>query len=347
MKHDLRRSPAPRRARGVTMIELMIGLTLGLIVVVVASTVFIAAQRASRTTEGLNRVQETARNAFELMAREVREAGGVPCNSKAQEANVLNNAQGATPDWWVNWDRQVEGFDGVTAFEGAAFGGGVGQRVAGTAAVMAKFVVDLSDLTVTAHDPATATFTVNNNPHRARAGDLLAVCNYSLVSIFQASSVTATTIRHVDSGAADGNCSRGLGFPTNCGTPTGKTFTFAPGSKIGRLVAMGWYIGNNGRPETGGRSLFRVTRNGPEEIAEGVNDMQIEYLPAGANAYTDTAGVVATAVAGPPPSGSWIDLVGMRITLTLRSAQTGIATNASTRLERPLTFTFSLRNRSS
>jgi hypothetical protein len=47
---------------------------------------------------------------------------------------------------------------------------------------------------------------------------------------------------------------------------------------VGRFVAVGWYIGNNGRPETGGRSLYRVTRNGTEEVAEGVRDMQLSYL---------------------------------------------------------------------
>jgi type IV pilus assembly protein PilW len=307
------------------MIELMIGLTLGLIVVVVASTVFIGAQRASRTTEGLNRVQETARNAFELMARELRETGGNPCDNNLTVVNVLRNAQTVPPDWWVDWDRQLEGFDGGMAFEGAA--------------VMTKFVGDLSDLTITAHDPATATFTVNNNPHRARAGDLLMACNYGRGAIFRASAVGANTINHVDSAGAGDNCSKGLGFasPIVC-TPTGTTYTFSPGSKIGRLVAVGWYIGNNGRAETGGRSLYRVTRNGAEEIAEAVNDMQIEYLPSGAAAYTNAAGAAAA-------GGGWPGVVSIRVTLTLRSPQVGVSTSASTRLERPMTFTLSMRNR--
>ena len=103
---------------------------------------------------------------------------------------------------------------------------------------------------------------------------------------------------------------------------------------MGRLVAAGWYIGNNGRADTGGRSLFRVTRNGPEEIAEGIADMQIQYLGLGAAAYVDADAVV-----------DWGSVVGMRVALTLRSAQTGVSTAAGSRLERPMSFTLYLRNR--
>ncbi len=321
-------------ARGLSLIELMVGLALGLVVVLVASAVFIASRQANRTTEGLSRSQETARTAFELMARELREAGGNPCDTALLVANVLNNAQVAPADWWVDWGRRIEGFDGAMAFEGAAIGTGVGQRVAGTDAVMSKYVADLTDLTVTAHDADAARFTVNNNPHRVRAGDLLMVCSYGQGALLQASAIGADTIDHTESAAASGNCSRGLGIPTDC-TAAGTRYTFAAGSKIGRLLSVGWYVGNNGRADSGGTSLYRVTRNGAEEVAEGVADMQIQYLRAGAAAYADAAAVA-----------DWGDVVGVRIALTLRGAQTGVSTAAGGgRLERPMSFTLYLRNR--
>lgn len=329
-----RRGPAcALRERGVSLIEVMVSLGLGLVVVLAASLVFVGSRQANRTTEGLSRTQETARSAFELMGRELREAGGNPCDTTLLVANVLNNAQLVPPDWWVDWTRPLQGFDGGTAFAGADFGGAVGQRVAGTDAVMTKFVADLNDLTVTAHDTAAARFTVNNNPHRVRAGDLVLVCNYGQGALLQASAVGANTIDHAESAAAEGNCSRGLGVPTLC-TAVGKTYLYSPGAKVGRLVSAGWYIGNNGRADSGGRSLYRVTRNGPEEVAEGIADMQIEYLSLGAAAYVDADAVV-----------DWDSVVGMRIALALRSAQTGVSTGAGGRLERPMSFTLYLRNR--
>lgn len=319
--------------RGVGLIELMVGLTLGLIVVLVASGVFIGSRQANSTTEALSRAQETARNAFELMARDLREAGGTPCDNGLLVTNVLNNAQGATPTWWADWATPLQGYDGSTAFPGIIFGSGAGERVAGTSAVIGKYVADLTDLTVVNHDPTNARFTLNNSPHRVRSGDLLMVCNYGQGAVLQASAIGAGTFDHVDSAAASGNCSRGLGVPTLC-TAIGTPYTFAPGSKVGRLVAAGWYIGNNGRPATGGTSLFRVTRNGAEEVAEGVSDMGLEFLSVGAPAYTNAAAVT-----------DWADVIAVRIALTLRSAQAGSSLQTGGRLERPVSFTLQLRNR--
>jgi len=328
-----RRRRPPARQRGLGIVELMVGVALGLLVVVGVSMVFVSSRQASRSTDSLGGMQETLRTSFELMARDLREAGGNPCDGALQVANVLNNAQGATPAWSVNWNQRLLGYDGGVAFPGAAFGAGTGQRVDGTDAVMVKFIADLADLTVTAHDATTALITVNNDPHRVRAGDLLMICDYRQAALLQASAVAPTTISHATSAAVDGNCSRGLGIPTLC-TPVGNAFAFNPGAKVGRLVAVGWYVGNNGRPETGGRSLYRVTRTGVEEVAEGIQNLQMQYLPAGATDYVD-----ATAVT------DWSAIVGMRVALTLQSADNTVATSPGGRLQRPLAFTLSLRNR--
>ncbi|MEO7241279.1 MAG: prepilin-type N-terminal cleavage/methylation domain-containing protein [Variovorax sp.] len=329
--------PVPRRcarrpARGFGLVELMVGLALGLIVVVLVSSVFLGTHQATRTTDSLGRAQETVRTAFEVMARELREAGGNPCDSNVPVANVLNSAQG-TAAWSVDWEQPFQGFDDNQVFAGAAFGTGVGQRVIGTDAVMAKYIADLDGLTVVAHDNAAARFTVNNTPPRVRAGGLLMVCTYGQGAVFSASAVGAGSIDHVASGATDGNCSTGLGVPTLC-VGSGSSYVFGPGAKIGQVISTGWYIGNNGRPETGGRSLFRVARDGPEEIAEGISDMQLEYVVPGAAAYA-SAGAIT----------DWAGVAGLRVTLTLRGAQAGVATNTSGRLERPTTFTLYLRNR--
>lgn len=319
--------------RGAGLVELMVGLTLGLIVVLVAGGVFSGSSQANRSTEALSRTQEAARNAFELMGRDLRESGGTPCDNALLVSNVLNNAQASPPVWWVDWTRVLQGFDGATNFPGAAFGAAFGERIAGTGAVTTKHITDLTDLTVVTHDTTAARFTVNNNPHRVSAGDLLMVCNYGQGALLQASAVGADTIDHATSAAASGNCSRGLGLPTDCAA-AGTAYTFAPGSKIGRLVAVGWYIGNNGRPETGGRSLFRVNRNGAEEVAEGVSDLQLQFLSAGQAAYTDAAGVA-----------DWANVVAVRVALTVQSTQTGASLQAGGRLQRPVNFTIYLRNR--
>lgn len=63
------------RARGFTLIELMIALLLGLIVIGAIGAVFLSSSRTYRTTESLSRLQENARFAVQFISREVQLAG--------------------------------------------------------------------------------------------------------------------------------------------------------------------------------------------------------------------------------------------------------------------------------
>lgn len=81
-----RRSSAQRlnsakRMAGLSLVELMISLVLGLVVTGAAIAVFLSNQNTFRASEGLNRIQENARIAFELISRDIRSAGGTACSN--------------------------------------------------------------------------------------------------------------------------------------------------------------------------------------------------------------------------------------------------------------------------
>ena len=59
----------------------MIAMVLGLLVLGAAIAIFQSNQRSFQSSEGVNRIQENARVAFELMARDIRAAGGSACSS--------------------------------------------------------------------------------------------------------------------------------------------------------------------------------------------------------------------------------------------------------------------------
>lgn len=323
------------RQRGFGLVEMMVALVLGLLVVGAAAVMFVSTRRAGGTTENLSRVQESVRTSYDLMSREVREAGGTPCDAGLVMANVLNNAQSATPTWWGAWTDPLRGVDGATAFDGAAFGSGVGERVSGTDAIMVRYGAPVDDLAVSAHDTATTVITTNRANHGIAAGQLVMVCSYRQGAIFEATAVNTTTgtLTHANTGSTPGNCSKGLGVPTDC-TATGTTFQFAAGSLVGRLNVVGWYIGNNGRAETGGRSLYRVTRAGAEEVAEGVRDMQLTYLVNGGTDYVAEGSVT-----------DWSQVTAVRFDMTYESPETGVtAASAAQRLTRTVGFTVNLRN---
>src|SRR3546814_4817901 len=120
-----------QRARGVTLIELMIALVLGLLVVAAAIGIFLSNKQVFRTTDNLSRMQENARIGFELMARDLRMAGASACSRKIPIVNVLkpNSAYG------TDWSTGVRGYEQGESFAAAAFGTAAGDRVTGTDAI--------------------------------------------------------------------------------------------------------------------------------------------------------------------------------------------------------------------
>lgn len=329
------------RSRGFSLIELMIGLLLGLIVVAAAIGIFISNSHTQRATESLGRIAENARVAYELMARDIREAGGNICPRGLPVVNVLNNA-GAV--WWSTAPG-VRGYDGAQAFPEAAFGTGAGQRLAGTDAIEVVSAAG-SGLTVVSHNPPSAQFQVNLANHDLAAGDILIACSLRQVSIFQMTGPNATNntvVHNTGGGHSPGNCSKGLGFahPVDCST-TGRPYAFGANSQIAELRAVRWYVANNGR---GGRSLYQAAlrNNGgapavaAEEVAEGITDLQFEYLPIGGTAY-----LPATAVT------DWGRVAAVRVTVTLQGGQGAIVERVGTDgavLQRQFTHVVALRNR--
>src|SRR5690606_32376753 len=101
-----------RSSSGFTLIELMVAMVLGLIVVAGVASVCLANQRTDRTNQAPGDVPDGSRLAFEMMARDIREAGLTGCNNRGRVANVLNNT--STP-WWAGWGNAAHGYGAGTA----------------------------------------------------------------------------------------------------------------------------------------------------------------------------------------------------------------------------------------
>lgn len=324
-----------RRQAGFSLIELMIAMLIGLLVVGAAVGIFLSNRQVYRATEGVGRLQEGARVAFELMSRDLREAAGNPCVNNLPIANVLNNSGG---NWWSNihsWGDAFRGYGSGDAAAGLTGGTGAGQRLADTEAVQ-LFSADDNVVTVSAHDTAGAVFTVNDGSHGIAAGDLAMVCNGKQASIFQVSAVggSGTTISHAASGTP-GNSTVNLNV-------SGGKFDYSPSATAGhesvsvltRLRATRWYIGNG----SGGPSLYQqvATANGAvaaQEVAEGVSNLSVLYLVAGQSTYQNAAAI----------GGNWGNVTSARITLTLTGADR-VGPGGDT-IQRQLVHVVSLRNR--
>ena len=274
------------------------------------------------------------------MARDVREAAGNPCGKDLPVANVLN---GAAATWWSNWNSGINGFDGAQAAAGTAFGTAAGQRILGTDAIELKSGDNASGVTVVDHNPTAAEFHLNTANHTLDDNDIVMVCDFRQATIMQVTNASPGTnsnvVHNPGGGFTPGNCSKGLGFPTDCGSVNGNRYQYDSNSMIVRLHAVRWYIGSDGN---GGRSLFRAqlvnTGAGvavqPQEIATDVQDMALQYLTRNAVAYRDASTLGAN---------DWRDVVAVRIALNLQG-QDRIGTDGQG-LQRALAHTVTLRNR--
>ena len=348
-----------RRVAGFTLIELMVSLVLGLIITGAALAVLMTNRQTYRATESLDRIQENARTAFELMARDLREGAGNACGktSLMTKVNVVNGASG---NWYTDWTAGIQGYDGATATPGLAFGTAAGARVNGTDAIDIRSSTSANVNVVPDPGGNPAEIKVSTNAHGLVPGDIAVACDPAHMAVFQVTGANAANVTVVhntgNSNPSPGNCSKGLGGDgVPLCTTNGNAYKFgcANGDEtncgagqqwpavLAKLSATRWYVGYN---DHGTRSLFHVTgttvggnaATRTDEVAEGVQDMQLQYLVDGTSAYQD-AGSIAAA--------NWQNesVIAVRVVLTVTdSDKSGTDGQAPTRI---LEHTVNFRNR--
>lgn len=315
--------PMPSRMRGFSLIELMISIVLGMLVVAAAGSIFVANKRTYRATESLARVQENSRLAFELMARDIREAAGSACDSTMVPANMLN-----TVSWWSDLPNGIKGYDNGT----------LTGSLAGTDAIQ---IVSATGGTYGINTMATSAGAIQTTtPHDFVTGDILLLCEFKCATVFQDTSSTSGTnqINHAaGTTVLPGNSLATLrcnANPAPAGDPT--SHAYGINAVIGRIHASRWYIANNA---AGTPSLYRaqvllgVLQTG-QEIVQGVSNMQLTYLVQAGTAYQTSTAIDAAA--------AWQNVVAVRINLTLQGSDK-IGTNGAV-LSRTLSNVVYIRN---
>ena len=344
-------SREPYRAGGFTLIELMIAMLLGLVVIAGVTSVFLAGQQSFRTNNALSDVEDGSRIAFELMSRDIREAGLTGCDSTSNRiANVLQNQ---STGWWANWGNALHGYGGANsngtdgdvnqADPAVTTGTGVGQRVAGTDSLE---IISAGNLPVTIaedKEPA-ANFKLNMPSTTLQSGDVIIVCSPDHATIVQISNYNnnnVTVVHNTGNVVSPGNCSKGLGYPTDCSSTNGNIYTFPPNSLIAGLTASDWYIGYNSAGNNS-TSLYRIAlvNNGgtgvttqAQEMVRNVTDMQITYLQNPNTTFVSAANVT-----------NWAAVTAARVTLTVQSTFQRATVNAKP-IVRTYSATTTVRNR--
>ncbi len=325
----MRRRIVSRGAQhGASLVELMIGLTIGLVVVGAVLVVYLGARSAYRSGDSLARVQEGGRFAIGFIAQEVRMGGFMGCR-----ARNLSIAEGSLTNSTSPVVTYAGPLDAVRGFEDGV--GWVNPTLA-TATPIARAAGDV--LTIRRAGGATVgiasnldtvgrAVTVRHNGIRLANGDIAVLGNCQGALLFRVTNHPSPT--------ADGNFPTVLELKSSGAGPAGvegndttvplpPIFTVGSRAEVMRFTETTFFIGQN---PTGRRGLYRFAAGAIEELVEDVEDMDIVYgvdttLP-------DLDGVVdeyrpADAIT------DWGRVVSVRISLLVVGAENNVTTNVQT-----------------
>ncbi|MES9956396.1 MAG: PilW family protein [Sedimenticola sp.] len=262
--------------KGIGLVDLLVALVLSLILMAGVTQIYVSTRLSNQYSTNVSRMQESARYAVDMISKNVRMAGFMPCNTDTI-ANVVN---GASTNPFIDLDRPIEGADQIS---GAVSTDWYANALDDTDAIKIIYAGgDDETYTVTQHVPTAAQLKVNRL-HPFQDEDILLVCDPFHAAVFQATNVSSTnmTIVHNTGTGDPGNCTKGLGYPVVC-TSNGTAYTFGEGSQVIQLQAKAYYIGTS---STGsGRSLYErrlVASTGAattvSELVQDVENLQVLF----------------------------------------------------------------------
>jgi len=264
------------RARGFTLIELMIAMTLGLLVIGSAITVFSGSQKSIELNSALTDLQDNARFAMDAITRDIRMSGFQGCvDINTASAKILADSAPTTDYFNTAITASVVEDSGnwnPTEPAGFTIPNNRAVPVPGTHALSVQFGSS-ETYTFTPMATTDADIVLDAVDADFVEGDLALVSNCQVADIFAITSFSGATLQHTASGNSDGRLS----------APYGQAGANNR-ARIMRFEANIYYIGDTQRVNGHGDRIFSLYKqtlpysadNLPIEMIEGVANMQIK-----------------------------------------------------------------------
>ena len=295
------RAGALGRIAGLSIVEMMVALTIGLILLAALTRLFVTSRSTYTLEEGLARVQESGRFAMEFLAQDIRMAGYIGCAS-AMPTTVQNNLKdptaygsniapgqylrghtytgsGTTPSALTDWTPELPGV--VTLTDGNS----VTYFSAGDVEPYTDVLVVRRGSETSVHlggpMPITsADLDIDSNPGGLAKGDIVMISDCSGADVFQ-----ITGPDSLENGT--GNMTHNTGVAVSPGNSS-QSFSkiYDTDAQIMKLTTRIYYIGRRSNSTSNPPALFRreqaVTDTGKttmttQELAEGVERMKFSY----------------------------------------------------------------------
>lgn len=303
-----------RSMAGVTLVELMVALSIGLFLSIGIVQLFSGNKSSYRMQTAMSRVQENGRFALDFLTESIRGADFWGCQPDPE--NVVNHLNDGA-DGYIDFTA-----DGITGLEGG---------VDPDTLILRGAVGDQDLVPQPPYGPSPRENLFVNVPNTLAAGDILLISDCMQGDIFQISSGTPST-----SGTVVHNS--GAGSPGNTTDDLSKIYREE--ARIFSIAETRWFVQPN---EFGEPSLWRSVNGVDMEMVEGIEDFQILYgvnldpdFDSSVDAFID-ADLVADMQA----------VVSLRVSVTVRSGDNVSLSDMGSdrRIRRTFDKTIAIRNR--
>ncbi len=306
---------------GLTLIELMVAMVLGLFLMGGVIQMHAANRQTSRVSEGVSRIQENARYAMAMIQREVRMAGYFGCNSETDIKDTLN----ANTLFIADFKTPIEGLEatGATSWlpvigsaqlsQGTA---DTNQAVGGSDVLTVRRVGDMP-LAVVEEMPnvsAALKITAGLAPPPLANDDIVIITDCTKSALLQITNYTQASgnvVHNTGAGPTPGNSTKILSDSS----------PFSIDAELLKMQTTAFFIGNdtNGEPAL----HRRINAKDSEVLVGGVENMQILYgvdtdSDNIADRYLDAENINAVNTAS-PTIPDWTNVTSVRVALLLQS----------------------------
>ena len=318
-----------KKQKGLSLIELMIAITLGLILITGVLQVFISSKTVYTTQQALSRIQETGRLAIDFLARDIRMAGYMGCATRSSEMTVTNTLNNSS-SYQYDFGTALMGYTaaalpanhGLNPLPKAdtdffvlrgAYGSGV--QISKNNDSEQVFVTLLGTEPKACADGTDRISGLCQN-------DILVVTDCTKARVFQATNVTASAT-DVDVVHAKANGDPGNAVASWGGNSGSDEETFKPGAELLSATTITYFIatGTSGRP-----SLWQNVNGANLELLEGVDDMSVTYGIDTNDDFVPDDYLPATGIA----AADWSKVVALRVELLVSSIDDGVLAETQT-----------------
>jgi type IV pilus assembly protein PilW len=327
--------------QGLTLIELMIAMVLGLATLAGIIDIFVSSKQMYRIQNERAQLQENGQFAIQFLTNKIRIAGYNGCSTRSAASAVTNTLNSSSYLW--DFNTFIQGVEATgTNIWTPSLDTSISSPLNGSDVLTVRGIANKSTIAVTAHPdgspPGSANIEVTDASGLEQY-DVVMVSDCLASAIFQiTNSINEDNIEHDTEAGTPGNASESLA----------KNYS---GAEMMKLVTTSYFIKDNA---SGVPSLYQAVFNDPpQELVEGVENMQLLYGVASNGDEAIDQYQTANAVS------NWDNVKSVRVSLLLRSAEDDLTvdspqnylfnnisvTPTDNRLRAVYTRTITLRNR--